>query len=214
MHKSTTRRRSGPHQAVHSKPRIPLVATAAAIVGLLIVLVPDMVAAAPVKQPGTLACTTITGTLTFRPPLTSAGGRAGVVGINAKVSGCTASGGGKAPTKGTATGSLSLASNSCSELASPPPGLAVTIVGKWSPGTITKTTVTFTNFKTSLTPVVAFSVGGTGTSGSGSYMGTDNGAVSKATVTSNETLSQALASCGSPKGLKKLSIASGSAHLG
>lgn len=170
-----------------------------------------------INQPGTLDCTTVTGTVTFTPALTTTPTTVQTK-ISVKVSGCTATGGLK-PKSGTATSTTSTSNDSCGTLTGGSTS-PQTLKTKWAPGTkIKPTTLTFGGFLPATQPVtndVGFALpnpAGAPTTGSGSYLGTDGGASSTATVYSNQTAGAVGAKC-STTGLSSLTLASGTVHLG
>jgi hypothetical protein len=166
-------------------------------------------------QPGTLTCTAIKGTVSFKPTLTMTPQTVKTT-IKITVSGCTPSGGGATPTKGTASSSSTTAGQTCTSLAT---GSTTpqTLTTKWSPTSIAPSTVTFSGYNPATNGMgdEGFSLPNTGgsASGSGSYMDGDSGASSTAVAYTNLTEAKLAADCAG-KGFKKLSIKSGSAFLG
>ena len=171
---------------------------------------PAMAAAAP--SPGTVNCTTITGSFKFSPPLTLAGtGGSEVVTAKTTLTNCTATGG-KTPKKGTTISTSTDATNGCVAVLQ---GAAksVTLTTKWSPGSIAPSVGTFPPATTSGDPAT-IKFGGPGTTGTGSYPGSDSGKSSTAQITLGQTTAQITTLCQSAKGLKGLTVVSGSAHVG
>jgi hypothetical protein len=163
---------------------------------------------------GTIDCTGVTGAVVFKPPLTASGGSAETDTINIVVTGCTASAGSSAsPTKGRVTGQLPTPSNSCASLITNTSPIHLKVV--WSPKKDGQTAGTFSGFTLLLTPTLGFSLPNTGggVTANGSYTGSDGGASSTATAFSNVTQSQALTTCAN-SGLKKLTITTGTVHIG
>jgi hypothetical protein len=174
--------------------------------------------AAAKNQPGTLNCTSVTGTVTFNPPLTFTA-QAVTTTIKATVKNCTPSGGGLKPKSGTATSTMNTANDDCTTLAGGSTN-PQTLKTKWAPATkIKPTTLTFGGFVPATQPVTndeGFSLPnslGQPTTGTGSYLGTDTGATSTATVYSNKTAAQVSSLC-SGAGLATLTLAAGTVHLG
>jgi hypothetical protein len=164
-----------------------------------------------IDQPGTVSCTKITGTITFSPPLTLTGTSPENTTIDMKVGGCTDTGGGVAPKKGTVSKDISTASstNGCTSLSnSQPETLTVT----WAPASkISPTTAAFSGYAVSTNAKgdEGFSLpnsGGTGAA-TGSYAEASG---VTATAYSSESSSALATACESSGGLKSLKIASGS----
>jgi hypothetical protein len=153
---------------------------------------------------GSVTCSSITGSVKYSPALTAAGG-ASTEKITTKttLTNCVASGTGTDTTNG------------CAAVLTAP-GKAGTLTTKWSPGSIEASVVSGPAPKTSISGsgVITVTYGGAGTTGTGSYPGSDNFASSKASITLAQTQAQIMSSCSSKKGLKGLTIASGSATIG
>lgn len=164
---------------------------------------------------GTIACTGITGSLTFSPPLTTKGTAAESTAINLQAAGCTASGSNApAVTASTATATISSPTSSCTGLLTP---RALTITITWSPSTIRPSVLTFSGYGAAMNSSgdEGFTLptkGGTAKV-TGSFAGSDQGASSTAQTFSNQTGTQLLASCGSSAGLASLQVTSGSLAL-
>jgi hypothetical protein len=168
-------------------------------------------------QKGTLNCNKITGTFTFNPPLKATSTSTDVATVKSTITGCTASGGGLTPKKGTSSQMSSYNTNSCTAILEGSPK-AETITTTWSPKSIASTTTAFpaSAEKISTGPPITITLGGTGTTdeAGSSYEGTDGGATSTVSLTLKQTSAEIMASCTSSKGLKTLNIVSGSAHAG
>jgi len=159
---------------------------------------------------GTVSCTKIKGTITFKPPLTNTGTATENTTVKITVSGCT--GGTPKPKKGSVKEDISTATstNSCLSLNNSSPE---TLNVKWSPASIAGTTTSFSGYMAGSNMAgdegfVLPNSGGTGTA-TGSY---PTGSAT-ASAYSNETESQITAACGTTAGLKKLKVTSGSATL-
>jgi hypothetical protein len=177
------------------------------------------IAAAKGAKPaaGTVSCTGAKGSVSFKPALTTAAPYTSEKAtVKVTFSGCTGSV--TTPHSGSIKATLSsISTDQC-----PPPaagGSGGTLTVKWSPTTIQPSAVSFSS-KESTTGgpnndfgFVYPAPGGT-SSVAGSYEGTDSGASSSASVYSNVTESTLLSQCSSKKGLKKLTIVSGSISLG
>jgi len=164
-------------------------------------------------QPGTVSCS-FTGSFKFSPPLTAAGGASSEkITSKTTLTNCVATGGGLTPTKGTTAVTTLDTTNSCTTVLT---GAAKpeTLTTKWSPGTIAPTVVEFPAPKTATGPPITFSLGGAGTTGTGSYMGSDKGASSTAVADISGTVASITATCESKKGLKGLTITGGTAKVG
>jgi hypothetical protein len=102
------------------------------------------------------------------------------------------------PTPGSESLSTSLGPNTCSALAGGTTE-TTTLNITWSPDSVTSSTVTFTGFEATETSTgdVELTFGGTGagTSVTGSYAGTDGGASSEMTLTSNMTSAAITKAC-------------------
>lgn len=175
----------------------------------------------PPPAKGTVHCSTVTGKITFVPPLTLNGTSTvtqSVAKVRASATGCTASAG-NSPSIGSVAAKIvtnkpSGNANSCTNLATPRP-LKLRIT--WTnPVPVAPSVVKFSNYKvvTNKAGDAGFSLPGTnGTAGvTGSYADGNAGATSHATVYSNETEAQIAAACSST-GLATLKIKSGSAAL-
>jgi hypothetical protein len=162
-------------------------------------------------QPGTVTCSTVTGSFKFSPALTVAGGASETITSKTTLTGCKATGG-VSPSKGTTSVTTVDPSNACQavlEGAAKPE----TLTTKWSPGTIEPSVVSFPAPKSSEGPPITFSLGGSGTTGTGSYMGTNGGATSSATVDIEGTVASLTSACEGKKGLKGLTINAGTATV-
>jgi hypothetical protein len=174
-------------------------------------------ASAGSPAPGTVTCTKIAGTVTFKPGLKLSTSATVTTKIKVTISGCTASVG-KSPKKGTASVTTVTPNDTCSGLANGST-TAEDLTTKWSPTSIAPSTADFSGFD----PVT----NGAGDSGfslpnspggsvsvTGSYAGADGGATSTAQVFSNETAAQIATACSSAKGLTSLKLTTGSTFLG
>jgi hypothetical protein len=161
-------------------------------------------------QPGTISCNSIKGSFKFNPPLfTTATSSSETVTVKSTVTGCTTAGGGLTPKKGSNAVTSSFSSNGCAAVLE---GAAKsqTITTKWAPGTIAPSVVTFPPPKSTTSPIT-ITYGGAGTTGTGSYLGSDSGASSTVTIDIAGTVASLTATCGGKKGLKGLTITGGTA---
>ncbi len=159
---------------------------------------------------GSVTCTTLTGTVSFSPPLTDSGTSPGTTSITVTSSGCTAAGSDVATvTGGTGTASVSNAKDSCSSLLTPQP---LTFDITWSPATIHKSVVTFSGYSIGASGFTLPASGGN-VKVAGSFAGPDHGASSAATANSSEDAQALLAACGSSAGLASIPVTSGSLLL-
>jgi len=168
-------------------------------------------AAATSPQRGTVSCKGVSGSIRFDPPLKNNGGSPEVSILKVVVGDCKGRGGGATPTDGKATQKFSSNTNSCGILKSGEASvnnLAVRWYGP--PGT---STVSFSGLSALGGGGIGFSLGGGGTSVSGSYPGKDGGATSAATVVSGMSSQQVNGDCSSAVGLRKLTIQSGTLDL-
>ena len=165
----------------------------------------------PIAQPGKVTCTKITGSITFNPPLTLNGTSAENTTVKITVKGCSVSGGGVKPKKGTVNKDISTPSstNACTSLGnSQPESLTV----NWAPGSkILPTTASFSGYAVATNGAgdEGFTLpdsGGTGST-AGSYAQASG---VTAAAYSNETSNQLAAACAAPGGLASLKIVSGS----
>jgi hypothetical protein len=175
------------------------VAAIALPLGVLAVAIqPTMASAASPKTvgTGTYNCKDITGTLKFNPPLTLAGGASSET-VTVTTSSTSCKGGTPKVKTSASSATFTTDSNACSSL---------------STGQSFSTAITYTNGASSSTfagtsssstgPPVSFTVTGTVT---GSYPSS----TASTTVNLQQTETQIINKCQSTKGLKKLTIASG-----
>jgi hypothetical protein len=164
---------------------------------------------------GSISCSTVTGSLKFKPGLTFSGTKHEKSTFTLKLTGCKTSGS-DAPTTGvtgTASGNSAIASNNCSALARGEPA-PVTIKWKVKGGTIPTTFVDWPGESNSAdsnndinitftTPASSSNAPNTG------FTGGDSGAGSTAFLQTSENSTAAETACGSKKGLTGLTITSG-----
>ena len=171
----------------------------------------------PKQATGTVSCTGAKGLVSFKPALTTKGPPYVSEKASVKVtfSGCTGSV--TSPKSGSIKATLSsISTDECPPPASGDSGGSLTV--KWSPTTIAPSAVGFSSKESTTNGNGDFGFvypapGGT-SSVAGSYEGTDSGASSSASVFSNVTETTLLNDCSSKKGLKKLTITTGSISLG
>jgi hypothetical protein len=152
-------------------------------------------------EPGSVACSKVTGSVTFDPPLSNSSWSSSEMAlVQITLSTCSGSGGGASPTQGVADIEIPLATSNCASLSSPrtsPTSLGIS----WSPASRGLTEVVFPGY-TPTSP--SFSLGGSGTSVQGSYAG--KGAASTATVTLGKTAEQLASACASSGGLASATV--------
>ena len=160
------------------------------------------VASAAKTGTGKVTCSTITGSISFKPALKTTGPFT-TEKSSAKItlSGCT--GGTPTPSGGKVSQTLSSATstNNCTSLAT---GTSEQITVKWKGG-IAPTTTAFPPYKTGTNGAGDAGFVLSGGTTTGSYAG--SGAT--ASVYSNMTEAAILAACGTSKGLAKLTLSSG-----
>jgi hypothetical protein len=167
--------------------------------GLLAIAIQPAVASAASPQKvgtGTYNCSDITGSLKFNPPLTLAGGATSeAVTVSTTSSGCT--GGKPKVTTSSSTATFTTDSNSCSSLQT---GQSFSTMINYTNGASPSTFAGSSSSNTG--PPISFTVTGTVT---GSYPSTS----ASTTVVIQQSESAIINKCGSTKGLKKLTIKSG-----
>jgi len=167
-----------------------------AVVAMPLAVITTVVGSGPASaQTGHLSCSSITGSLTFSPPLKNGGTKAEVTTTNTVEKSC--SGGTPDPTKVTGTSSTKSATNSCAGLIKTS---TVTITLSYTP---TEPKSTFSGKATPTTSPPGFKLSGKVT---GSYAAS----TASATVKLKQTETQIKAACKSSGGLGSLTIASGS----
>jgi hypothetical protein len=152
-------------------------------------------------QPGAVACSKVTGSVTFDPPLSNtswAPSEMALVQISVKT--CIGSGGATAPTSGVADIDIPLASSNCASLSSARAS-ATSLALSWSPASLGVTEVVFPGYTPSGS---SFNLGGSGTNVHGSYA--DKGAASVAAVTLGKTVAQLESACESSGGLASATL--------
>jgi hypothetical protein len=170
--------------------------------------------AAAKAQPGTLVCASITGTVTFNPPLTVTA-QTVITTTKTTLKNCTPTGGGLKPKSGVSTSSTSTANENCASLetGSTTP---FTLKTKWAPATKIKptfSTVSGISPATDGSGNAGFQLPNTGgtTSGTGSYLGSDGGKSGSAQAFTSKTAAQIGATCTGATGLATLTITHGMA---
>ena len=162
---------------------------------------------------GGIACSDLSGSVTFSPPLTTDGTAAETVSIGLTARGCTTHGSNVSRVEeGQIRSSLTISSSACAGLLNPQP-IAVDVT--WSPSGIHPSAVKVSGYSIG----VSASGGGGftlpnkgGTSQvNGSFAGTDHGSSSSSAIYSAEPVGQLVTSCGSAGGLASIAVTSG--HL-
>jgi len=166
------------------------------------------------SQPGTVSCSDVSGTVTFSPPLVDGGTSSEVVLAQVALSGCVGADGATTPDSGYGTVSLVSPTNDCSSLESGGEVVSTPLAVGWSPGALGTSSVVFPGFSLSSNGEAGISLGGEGTTVSGSYPGDDQGASTTASGFSSMSLDQIGAACSSSDGLDSLTIDGGSLNLG
>lgn len=164
---------------------------------------------------GGVICTTITGSLTFSPPLTTKGTSSESTAITLKAAGCTTKGSNVATvTGGMGSATLTSPTNSCAGLLN---SRALTVDMTWAPSTIHGSVVTFSGYTAASSAsggegFILPAPGGTAKV-TGSFSGSDHGAGSTAATYSNQTGTQLLSACGAATGLTSIDVTSGTLSL-
>jgi hypothetical protein len=201
--------------------RILTVVAAAAIPVGFIVATSGMASAGggPNVMNDTASCTAVTGSLSFNPPLSDTGtATSDTVTIKLAYSGCTDGSSLLTTLTGKVKGTFVTASNSCAGLESPTI-VTTGLVSKWkmSPkGTPNTTTLIAGETESGVSSggdgefVIGAPGASPGPSSTGAFEGTDGGASSNGTLVTTLTTGELGTACGSPKGLKKVGIGTGS----
>jgi len=159
-----------------------------------------------VAATGTETCSSMSGTVSFKPALTTNGTAPSTGTISVKMTGC---GGGTPPaSSGTLGYKTAYTTSSCTALVAPNPTQTESVTVKWSPKTVAASTILFGK------PMVTAGSNLTIALNNGATVGSYKGSSSTATLTINSSKSALLSQCASKKGLSKLVIASGMASTG
>jgi hypothetical protein len=193
---------------VTTRKLMTAVGAGALALGVLMVSMPGPAVAA--TSSATVSCAGLSGSITFRPALTTGGSASELAVGKLNLRGCMASG--ASPKAGVASITLTgLKDNHCAGLLGS--GLGATVAVKWSPKTIASSEVTFAGLSPPAGSSHTWKAGGAGTAVNGSYGGADNGAKSTAHLTSTQTADHIANACASHAGLKALKISGGSLNL-
>ena len=165
-------------------------------------------------EPGTVDCSGVTGTVTFNPPLADGGTSTEVALAQVALTGCTGSAAGGSPQSGYGTVTLVTPANDCSSLESGGGVVPANLVVSWSPTTLGTSVIGFPGFALASNAGAGLTMGGPGTSVTGSYAGGDAGASTTATGSSSTSPADIAAACGSADGLQSLTIDGGSLSVG
>ncbi len=138
---------------------------------------------------GGVTCNSITGALTFTPPLTTKGGSAESTAITLNATGCATSGSNVSKvTRGTASATITDTSNACTGLLNSRP---ITVNITWTPATIHPSVLTFSGYagSTGSGGDLGFTLPKSGDTAKviGSFPGADHGAGSTSTAFSNQS---------------------------
>jgi len=186
-----------------------VLATGALLLPLgLVVGIGGVASAARTNQPfgtGLENCTSITGTVTFSPPLGTTGTAPETTTVNATASGC--SGGSPSLASVVSTATITGSKNNCSGLAT---ASTPSLAGNWQPAGSVQPSLTSGGAETfQTTPHLGFTI--TGATTTGSYPGSSFNNVAQTTETS-KAFSKACKKGKKPtykKGVKSLTINSG-----
>jgi len=177
---------------------------------------PSSAKARVVVATGSVTCTTITGTVTFSPPVRHVGTRPETQTVSIRASHCRTSKSNVARvTGGRLVAAIHRPSNNCSDLlvAESPKS-----TGTWTPSSVHSTTASFSGFSFVTNGVgdIGFTLPNAGGKArvTGSFAGKDHGARSHATVYLNMTAHQFVAGCLSAAGVAREVIIGGSATFG
>ncbi|HYA68385.1 MAG TPA: hypothetical protein VED63_06610, partial [Acidimicrobiales bacterium] len=165
-------------------------------------------------QTGTVACNDVSGTVTFNPPLTDGGTSPEVALAQVTIGGCVGADGATTPDAGYGTVSLFTSTDDCADLAAGGAPIATSLAVGWSPTTLGTSSIDFSGFSLSPSGGAGFSLGGSGTTVSGSYPGEDGGASTTATAVATLSTADIIAACGSTDGLESLTLTGGSLDMG
>lgn len=188
-----------------------------AVVVMSFVLIPDASASKSkvTVATGAVSCSTVTGSITYNPPVHHVGTTAETQIFTFVASHCTTSQSNvKHVVSGTVTVAIHRPSNSCISLLSTHLSSST---GTWRPSSIHSTTASFSGYDFVYSAVgdVGFTApnpGGTARV-TGSFAGKDHGARSSVTAYTNMTPSHFEAGCLSPSGISRQTIVSGSARF-
>jgi hypothetical protein len=164
---------------------------------------------------GGVTCNSITGALTFAPPLTTKGGSAESTAITLNATGCATSGSNVSKvTRGTASATITDTSNACTGLLNSRP---ITVDITWTPATTHPSVLTFSGYagSTGSGGDLGFTLPKSGDTAKviGSFSGADHGAGSTSTAFSDQSGTQLLNACGSSAGLPSVAVTSGHVTL-
>ena len=177
---------------------------------------------------GTIRCSHVQGSVTFSPPLTATGRSTEKVSVRANLSHCSATGSNVSSVSGgVVTLSIAVPTSACSGLlqfpaslgnvATPSSSRAIAIHATWTPKNIRPSVMTFSGFAVTSNdngdPGFAFPGAGHRATILGSFAGTDHGALSVASVFTNEKVNEILSRCSLISGLASIAIVSGEVTL-
>ena len=171
-------------------------------------------APAAVVARGTVSCRSVTGSVSFSPPLTAKGTSPETSTIAVSASRCTVSGSNVNRVEGaSASATLMSATNACQGLLT---SQALTFTVHWSPSIIRPTVLHYSGYTVSVSAGKgAFTLpdaGGTA-SVTGSFAGSDHGAGSSALAVADESATGLVSACGSSTGLASIPVTSGTLTL-
>ncbi len=188
-----------------------LIASTAASVLLVATMVPAH-GAAKVVATGSVTCTKITGTITYRPAMHHVGTSTEVQTFSFTATHCTTKGSNvKRVISGTLTTTLHRTTNACATLLASEKASGV---GHWKPASLAPTRGIFSGYHVIVAPNgdVGFALPNLGGSAhlTGSFAGRDHGRSSHAALYLAMTGSELLAACNSSAGLSRQTLAGGS----
>lgn len=164
---------------------------------------------------GSVTCSSVTGTVSFDPPLTSSGTSPETISLSLTSTGCTATGSAAQVTGNTTTATIQAPTNDCTSLLnSQPAAVAVT----WSPSSVHASVVSYSGYSIVSAPTtgnvgLGLPNGGGTASVTGSFPGADKGAKSTLAIYFNVSSTQVLGICAATGGLSSLTAVSGTITL-
>lgn len=173
--------------------------------------------AGPAAITGTVTCTSVTGSISFTPALTSTGaGTETNEPVKLTVKGCTITGGTHKPKSGVITGNLKGSPDTCQSLLFGTSSQTIGLTTKWTPLSDKTSKTSFTGFNSVTDPSGTY-MGDQGfqlpnTGGSGQTTGSYADSAPTATAYTNQTPATLGTLCGGA-GVTKVTIVTGTATL-
>ena len=183
----------------------------------------------PVSATGSIRCSGVDGSVGFSPPLTVGGSGPEHVTVTVQLHRCSTSGSNvPVVSRGTATLGLSIPTSACAglvqfpsstgDVSTPTSSRTLTIRTSWTPAAVRPSELTFSGFVTTVDQSgdVGFAFPGKGHRAvmSGSFTGSDRGALSTASIVTAEQPGQISAACSQLGGLGSIAIVSGEVTFG